>query len=355
MTNINFFSLQGEHAPALHPKNEEARLAALNAYEILDTQPEQFYDDITRLAAFIFKTPIALLTFIGASRQYYKSKVGVVSTEMPRDLSFCTHTIMHPHDVMVINNPADDPRFCSNPLVTGTPAVVFYAGVPIVTPAGEALGTLCVIDIRPHNAVNEHEIAALRNLARQVMTHMDIGKSLAELQQCQTQLNKINQQLTKESVIDELTKLRNRTGFQQALQIEWERTFRHSNSLSLLMLDIDQFSRYRDEFGNLACEHVLERVAQLITCGARQLDLAARFCSDTFAVLLPETNSKGVLIIAERIRARIEQENWGNRLLTASIGVASYNGQIDADSLIADANKALRHAKLSGSNCVKAA
>lgn len=352
MTNIEFFSsLSNESVQAATPQNETARLLALESYGILDTPREQFYDDITQLAAYIFKTPIALISFIDGTRQWYKSRVGVVAGEISRQFSFCAHAILQPYDAMVVRDPLNDPRFLNNPLVIGKPSILFYAGMPIVTSTGEALGTLCVIDTKPHDTANEHELAALRNLARQVMAHLDIGKSLAELQDCQTQLNQINQQLAEESVTDELTQLKNRRGFNLSLQLEWERTFRHSNSLSLLLLNIDQFSRYRDEFGSTACDDVLRKIAELISHGARKLDLIARFCNDEFAILLPETDSQGVLQLAERIRNRVELEHWPNRPITVSIGVSCYNGlQIDADALLTDAHQSLSQAKQAGCN-----
>jgi diguanylate cyclase (GGDEF)-like protein len=253
-----------------------------------------------------------------------------------------------------VTDPQHDPRFSNNPLVTNTPKVLFYAGVPISTPKGEVLGTLCVIDTKQRQFVSQQELSALNNLARQVMAHMEISKSLTELEDCQTQLNLLTQQQTAECKEDELTHLKNRRGFEEVLAIEWERTFRHSNSLSLLLLNLDQFSRFRDEFGHAAGNEVLQKIAGLISKDARNLDLIAHFCNDDFAILLPETDSKGALIIAERIRKRIEVEHWPHRPLTASIGVSSYNGmQINEESLLSDAQQQLVQAKKAGHNCIR--
>ena len=334
------------------PDNEAARLDALRAYGILDTPPERFYDDITQLAAYICNTPVALISFIDESRQWYKSKVGVTACEISRKNTFCSHTILHPDDILVVRNPLDDPRFSDNPLVTGKPSIQFYAGMPIVTSTGEALGTLCVIDTKPHNDLDDHALASLRILARQVMEHLELGKSLVQLKHYQQQLTQINEQLAEQNIADDLTQLKNRRGFDLTLQAEWERTFRYSNSLSLLLIDIDYFNSYRKEFGRSASDDALKKVARLISQGARQLDLAARFCHDEFAILLPETDSLGALQIAERIRYRVELEDWPNRPITISIGVSSYHGQANGEALIADADRALSRAKQAGRNCV---
>lgn len=353
MPHSNFF--QNIFSQNVHPSapiNETERLAALASYDILDTPPEPFFEDITHLAAYIFKTPIALISFIDSSRQWYKSKLGISGNEISRQLSFCAHAILQPNNVMVVSDPSSDLRFANNPLVQSTPGIRFYAGVPIVTAAGEALGTLCVIDTQSHDGVGEHEFAALRNLARQIMVHLDIRKSLADMQNCKIQLSEIQQHLFEESTLDELTKLNNRRGFDQSLHLEWERTFRHSNSLSLLLFEADQFRRYREEFGSAVCDEALLDIAAVITQGARKLDVIARF-DDEFAVLLPETNSKGAQQIAERIRSKIEQHRWPNRSITLSVGVSSYNGmQLNYDALLIDARRLMLKAQQSGGNCV---
>lgn len=337
------------------PDNEAARLEMLKAYGVLDTPPESFYDDIAQLAAYICRAPIASISFIDTERQWFKTSVGAaagqVPGEIPREDAFCAQAILNPDDVMVVNDAFNDPRFAGNPLVTGNPPIHFYAGVPIVTKSGEALGALCVMDTEPRD-LSEAVLSALRNLARQVMAYLDFGKSLGELQSCQMRLSQVNQKLAEQNITDDLTLLKNRRGFRQALSAEWERTFRYSNPLSLLLIDVDECKTYKDEFGRAVCDEMLLRVAKLINHSTRELDSIARLSDDEFAVVLPETDSEGALQIAERIRYRIELETWPRHAVTVSIGVASYNGQADADTLLADADQALRRAKLAGRNCV---
>ncbi len=159
------------------PDDEDTRLAVLREYRILDTDPEDAYDDITRLAAFICGTPIAAVSLIDAERQWFKSILGLAATETPRDAAFCAHTILQP-GLMIIPDATEDPRFADNPLVTGDPNIRFYAGAPLVNESGYALGSLCVIDREPRHLTPDQE-AALRTLARQVTNQLDLARRVA--------------------------------------------------------------------------------------------------------------------------------------------------------------------------------
>ena len=161
--------------------NEAARVAALDRYAILDTDPEQSFDDLVILASHVCKTPIALLTLVDDHRQWFKSAVGVQVRETPREISFCAHAIQQ-HDLFIVRDALQDPRFKDNPLVTGEPHVRFYAGAPLVTEDGFALGTLCVGDRQPRD-LDEEQKLALTSLSRLALRQMELRTNLQMLKQ----------------------------------------------------------------------------------------------------------------------------------------------------------------------------
>lgn len=162
------------------PADEEQRLGQLSSFGILDTLPERVYDDITLLASRICGTPIAVITLIDRDRQWFKSKVGIDGTETPREHAFCAHAIARPNEMLTVRDARRDARFADNPFVTGGPKVRFYAGAPLVTATGHALGTLCVIDREPRE-ITPDQAEALQALARQVMVILEERRTAAAL------------------------------------------------------------------------------------------------------------------------------------------------------------------------------
>ena len=166
-------------APAPHPPNEAERVAALRGYEILDTQPEAAFDDLTFLASFICQTPVALISLVDSDRQWFKSKVGVTATETPRDIAFCSWAILE-RDIFVVPDTSRDDRFIDNPLVLSDPKIRFYAGAPLTTTSGHAIGTLCVVDRVPRE-LSSDQMQSLRALSRQVQAQIDLRRNLTRL------------------------------------------------------------------------------------------------------------------------------------------------------------------------------
>ncbi len=161
------------------PSNEKQRLKVLWQYEVLDTVPEEVFDDLTELAARICGAPIALISLVDENRQWFKARVGVRQTETARDISFCAHAILQ-EDLFIIPDATLDARFAKSPLVTSEPKIRFYAGAPLITPDGYALGTLCVIDRKPRQ-LNPDQCQALRVLARHVVTQLELRRHTKEL------------------------------------------------------------------------------------------------------------------------------------------------------------------------------
>ena len=174
--------------------NEAGRIKELESYQILDTDSEQVYDDIVELASEICETPIALISLIDSERQWFKSKIGIEDAELPRVSAFCSHAILHPDQLFLVENAQTDRRFADNPFVTGEPHVRFYAGAPLTTESGEALGTLCVIDREPRGLTKKQKLA-LRVLARQVVAQLELRRTIRQMRESEARQDKIEKAL----------------------------------------------------------------------------------------------------------------------------------------------------------------
>lgn len=170
------------------PDNEQGRLSALKAYSIYGTMEEKDFDDITRLAAEICGVPIAMVTLVGDENLWIKSSFGLPVGESPRNESFCAHALNKPAELFVVNDATKDARFDDNPNVTGSPNVVFYTGVPLVTPDGFAMGTLCVLD-RKQRELSTSQQQTLQVLAKQVMNLLELRRKNIELDKKNKALN----------------------------------------------------------------------------------------------------------------------------------------------------------------------
>lgn len=171
------------------PPNEDERLAALRRYNILDTEPEAAFDDITRLAAQICEAPIAVINLIDSGRQWFKSEIGLGVRETPLDISICAHAILQP-GLFVVPDTLKDERFRGNPLVKGDPFLRFYAGALLATPDGQALGTVCVLDHQPRE-LTPLQGAALTALARQTMAQLELRQALRQAERLNRHHNRL--------------------------------------------------------------------------------------------------------------------------------------------------------------------
>lgn len=201
------------------PRNEVKRLKVLWQYDVLDTVPEEVFDDLTDLAAHICEAPVAMISLVAEDRQWFKAKVGISLTETARDISFCAHAILN-DDLLVIPDATKDPRFRDNPLVTGPERIRFYAGAPLVTPDGHALGTLCVLDKKPRKLRAEQQ-NALRVLARHVVSQLELRRHARELAEAREDGRQLKSELTRaraeiERLRRQLARFQNRTARRRA-------------------------------------------------------------------------------------------------------------------------------------------
>lgn len=202
------------------PENEKERLAALRSYSILDSLPEQDYDNIVHIASQICNMPISMVSLIDKDRQWFKAKKGLLSEQTDRDVAFCAHAINRPDDIMIVNDAREDDRFDRNPLLAADPPVIFYAGVPLKDAEGYALGTLCVIDTKP-NDLTPDQRQSLRALSHQVMRLLELRRKTMNLEETLESLEERNQQLDRFAMVaahDLKSPLNNILGFLDLLE-----------------------------------------------------------------------------------------------------------------------------------------
>ncbi|MDQ1078101.1 diguanylate cyclase domain-containing protein [Pseudoroseomonas cervicalis] len=327
------------------PANEAERLAALRSYQVLDAVCETAFDNIARLAAQITGSPISLITFLDAERQWFKARIGLDLTDAPRSLSFCTHAIMTPDEVMVVPDTRQDPRFAENPYVTNQPPMRFYAGAPLVNPDGAALGTLCVLDCQPRELSGEAR-QTLRLLAEMVITTLELRRATRRIHDLAVQ--------------DALTGIGNRialiSGVEAAIAEARQGGPDGGRGFALVYLDLDGFKAVNDRQGHSAGDRVLQEVARCLAGLAPPGALAARLGGDEFALLLPGAGQEAAEQMAERARAAIAARMAEiGQAVTASVGAVGFaQPPASADAALASADLLMYAAKAGGKNRVQA-
>lgn len=311
--------------PAEPPADEPARLAELRSLLLLDTDPEERFDRITRLAQRLFGVPIALVSLLDQDRQWFKSNQGLEVTETPRSVSFCAHAL-HDDEVLHVRDARLDVRFADNPLVEGDPKIRFYAGHLIKGPSGSKLGTLCIIDREPRD-LSELDAASLRDLAEMV------EQEIASLHLAAS---------------DPLTGLANRRGFEILASKVLDVCARRLVPATLLYLDLDNFKPINDRFGHDEGDRALQAFARILERTFRASDVIARTGGDEFAVLLSGTASSEDA--ADRLRTHLDarnRESGSTYALGACVGRADFdpaNPRALAE-LIEDADRAMYRQK----------
>ncbi len=179
---------------ALNPENEIARMTSLHDLQILNSEPEEKYDNIAQLASYICDVPVSLITLLAEDKNWFKAKTGTDLCDSDRNISFCSHAILQPDELMEIQDTLLDPRFENNPLVTTGSKIRFYAGMPIKSNIGEAVGTLCLLDTKPHS-LNEKQKNALKALAQQVESLFELRRQNISLKKVKKELGIKNNQL----------------------------------------------------------------------------------------------------------------------------------------------------------------
>lgn len=312
-------------APAI-PEDEQARLETLRSIDVLDTSPEERFDQLTRMAKRLFGVPIALVSIVDENRQWFKSCVGLDVAETSRDISFCGHAILG-NDVFIIPDTIEDPRFADNPLVLNDPGIRFYAGCPL-TVSGHKLGTLCIIDKKPRD-FGEEDINALKDLASMVER---------ELQAIQL------------ASLDDLTKVSNRRGFLFLAKYSLKLCTRQKIPATLAFLDMDKFKAINDEFGHSEGDFALTKFASLMKASLRDSDLFARWGGDEFVALLTDTTRQQAQETLERCSQSLAQYTQEAKLgyaIAFSFGAVEFDPDkhTTIDALLADGDSLMYEVK----------
>ncbi|MGI4880330.1 MAG: diguanylate cyclase [Janthinobacterium lividum] len=311
--------------------DEAGRLAALQRYDVLDTDPEPAFDRITSIVQTVLEVPMVAVSLMDRHRQWFKSHRGLGVDSSARELSFCTHTILG-REPMIVADARRDVRFRDNPLVTGEPNVGSYIGVPMATPDGYNVGALCAIDRVPR------QFTAMQ---------VDVMTKFGALVIDELELRQIAKR-------DHLTGALTRRAFVAQAEKEIARRDRYQRPSALVLFDIDHFKTVNDSFGHAAGDEALRMITQCCSRSIRANDMFGRVGGEEFAVVLPETDAVDAMISAERIRMAIATMaiDLGFPLhLTASFGIAPLAPWIrSVDEWLAEADLALYAAKNSGRN-----
>lgn len=313
--------------------DEPGRLAALARYDVLDTAGEGAFDKITDLVRAVLGVPMSAVSLIDVDRQWFKSHPGIAVSETPRAVAFCDHAIRE-RAPTVVADASQDERFRANPLVTGNPNIASYAGVPLETPDGYNIGTLCAIDTRPRQ-FDPAQIAILQSLAALVVEHLEL-RNIAER--------------------DSLTGALTRRAFIADIDRKIALFKRGRRPAALVMLDIDHFKAINDTYGHPVGDKAIRAVAQLCESTRRPADTFGRLGGEEFGLLLAETGEASALEAANRFCAALRTlvvDNSPPLRLTASFRVAAIApDRMTSETWLAAADAALYAAKREGRNRV---
>lgn len=337
---------------ACTPSNEIERLAALHAYGILDTLPDDSFDALTRLAAHICDTPIAVINFVDRDRQWFKSEIGLGVQETPLDISICAHAILQP-GLFVVPDTLKDARFTDNPLVTGGPHLRFYAGALLESDDGHPLGTLCVLDHHPRT-LSPEQGEMLQALAGQVMLLLQLYRQNQRQAEMLARIDAARREMAHLAATDSLTGLANRRAFSERLSQEIARIARGKGPSCLIMADLDHFKAINDRYGHQTGDHALTVFAATCVSVFREADLLGRWGGEEFAVLMPDTVLEDALRVADRLHTALSRTpmtgNDDSFHLTVSLGVIELDGTRSMDEVIRLTDEALYTAKAAGRN-----
>ena len=310
--------------PAI-PVDENARLTSLHSLRILDSGPEDRFDRITRMAKRIFAVETCLISLVDSDRQWFKSKQGLEACETSREISFCGHAILNEH-IFIVEDTLLDPRFADNPLVTEAPFIRFYAGCPIHTSTGYRIGTLCLIDKKPH-ALSASDQETLRDLAEMVENEIVYNAQIS---------------------VDELTQVANRRGFHLVANHMLAMCQRNTINAELAFFDLNNFKDVNDDHGHAKGDEILQHFANLLLKCFRSADVVARLGGDEFAVMLMGADESSDIALTRLNKMAAEADCPVKGQLSWSVGTIKYDPDRHTcvDEILADCDTLMYANKL---------
>jgi len=300
------------------PANEALRLAALDSFDLLYTPAEERFDRITRIAANALCAPIALISLVGEHQQWFKSRFGLALNQTPRGISFCAHAILQERP-LVITDARQDRRFCDNPLVSGSPYIRFYAGIPLRLADGLMAGALSVIDTVPRR-LSPSELAVLADLAcmAENALRQDGNKLALHSESCLMAHGR------RSALLDPLTGCWNRAGFQALLQIEVDHARLYDEAFALIMLVIDDVGAALSGQGPAWADRLLAETASRLRRVLRSSGAVTRIAEDGFALVVSPCDPASLSRVEQRVRTAIQGNPYvleAGRVLGLRVGI----------------------------------
>ncbi len=324
------------------------KLAKLHALDPFYTPLEERFERITRLARRALSVPIAAITIVKGDRQWFKSVLGWQITELPVAKSLCG-AVLKAGKPVIVKNALEDLDLMNNPLVLRKPKIRFYAGYPIKDADGKAIGTFCVMDLKPRTTDTNFGagLADLGEMAQRELFSVELDNAQSAL------VAKLGE-ARRQAMFDPLTRLWNRRGGMDLLNKALEEALRHDHTLGICLADIDNFKQVNDQYGHQVGDEVLWRVASTIVGSVRPQDLVCRYGGEEFLFILHDADEKDCVVIAERvcdgIRSLPVRTREATVRLTLSIGIAMRNrgDDITTHGLIEKADQALYSSQRAG-------
>jgi diguanylate cyclase (GGDEF)-like protein len=334
------------------PPDEQQRLAELEATHLMFSPAEERFDRVTRLAAHLLDTPMALITLVDEKRQWFKSSVGVELTETPREVAFCAHAIAD-DDRLVVGDAKLDDRFADNPLVAGDPHIRAYVGEPLRCASGRVLGTLCVLDSKPRTFSKE-ELALLEDLS--AIVESELRRPIT--QGAQGEYLRHSTPVTRANALDAATRCWNHDVMVELLLRQSDQAGSSGQTFAVALIGLERIRQVGTKLGDQARDQVLGETASAIRHAMRDADALGRYDEEQFIAILPEVDERAARAEAGRVVKSVASRTYqAGRIgvtVGATVGLALWREGATMVSLVEAADRALKQAQQTREHCAVA-